>query len=87
MTLSTWDFWQFYGSLPQQMDAQMEAFHRVAAHRPDVVAVFTDPATHPLAPWARDLLRGYVATDRVSVGRRSLELYERCVGPACPGAP
>ena len=87
MTPSTWDFWQFHGSLPPQMNAQMAAFYREATHRPDLVAVFTDPATYPLAPWARDLLRSYVATDRVSVGRRSLELYERCGGPACPGAP
>ena len=87
MTPSTWDFRQFHGSLPPQMNAQMATFYREATHRPDLVAVFTDPATYPLAPWARDLLRGYVATDRVSVGRRSLELYERCGGPACPGAP
>jgi hypothetical protein len=87
MTLSTWDFWQFYGSLPPQTNAQMAAFYHVAAHRPDVVAVFTDPATYPLAPWARDLLMGYAAAGRISIGSWSLALYEPCEGPACRNAP
>jgi hypothetical protein len=87
MTPSTWDFWQFYGSLSPQMNAEMAAFYRVAAHRPDVVAVFTDPATYPLAPWARDLLTVYTGADRVAVGRWSLALYRPCSEPGCPGAP
>ena len=43
MTLSTWDFWQFYGSLPPWVNTLTEAFYRVSVHRPDVVAVFNDP--------------------------------------------
>jgi len=83
MTLSTWDFWQFYGSLSSWVNAFTEAFHRASAHRPDVVAVFNDPQTYPLAPWARDLLADYVAVDRVSVGSRSLAIYKHCNTPAC----
>ena len=84
MTLSTWDFWQFYGSLPPWVNALTEAFYRVSVHRPDVVAVFNDPQTYPLAPWARDLLANYVAVDRVSVGSRTLSIYKLCNTPACP---
>jgi hypothetical protein len=83
MAPSTWDFWQFHGSLPPQMNARMAAFYRVPGHRPDVVAVFTDPATHPLAPWARDLLGRYSVAAHVSVGTRSLSLFEPCRPPAC----
>jgi hypothetical protein len=82
-TLSTWDFWQFYGSLPPRVNALTEAFYRVSVHRPDAVAVFNDPQTYPLAPWARDLLADYVAVDRVSVGPRSLSIYKLCNTPAC----
>ena len=84
MTLSTWDFWQFYGSLPPWVNALTEAFYRVSVHRPDVVAVFNDPETYPLAPWARNLLADYVAVDRVSVGSRSLSIYKLCNTVACP---
>ena len=84
MTLSTWDFWQFYGSLPPWVNALTEAFYRVSVHRPDVVAVFSDPETYPLAPWARNLLADYVAVDRVSVGSRSLSIYKLCNTVACP---
>jgi hypothetical protein len=84
MTLSTWDFWQFYGSLPPWVNAATDAFHRVSTHRPDVVAVFNDPQTYPLAPWARDLLADYVAVDRVSLGSRSLSIYKLCNTAACP---
>ena len=84
MTLSTWDFWQFYGSLPPWVNALTEAFYRVSVHRPDVVAVFDDPETYPLAPWARNLLADYVAVDRVSVGSRSLSIYKLCNTVACP---
>jgi hypothetical protein len=83
MAPSAWDYWQFYGSLPPRMNALMEAFYRVPAHRPDVVAVFTDPRTYPLAPWARDLLADYVATNHVAVGSWSLSVYEACKTPAC----
>jgi hypothetical protein len=61
----------------------MEAFYRVPAHRPDVVAVFTDPRTYPLAPWVRDLLTDYIAGDRVTVAPWSLAIYERCKTPGC----
>ncbi|HXA21976.1 MAG TPA: hypothetical protein VNW90_06725 [Acetobacteraceae bacterium] len=84
MAPSAWDYWQFYGSLPPRMNALMEAFYKLPAHRPDVVAVFTDPRTYPLAPWVRDLLTDYVAAARVSVGSWSLALYEHCKAPACP---
>jgi hypothetical protein len=77
MTLSNWDFWQFYGSLPPWVNALFEAFYRVPAHRPDVVAVFADPRTYPLAPWARDLLADYVVAERVSIGSWSLSVYVR----------
>ena len=83
MAPSAWDYWQFYGSLPPRMNSLMEAFYRAPAHRPDVVAVFTDPRTYPLAPWVRDLLTDYVAADRVSIGSWSLAVYERCKAPAC----
>jgi hypothetical protein len=82
IAMSTWDFWQFYGSLPPEMNALTEAFYRV--HRPDVVAVFSDPQTYPLAPWSRDLLADYAAVDRVSIGSRSLSIYKLCNTPACP---
>jgi hypothetical protein len=84
MTLSTWDFWQFYGSLPPWVNALTEKFYRVSEHRPDVVAVFNDPQTYPPAPWARDLLAEYVAVNRVSVGSRSLSIYKVCNTAACP---
>ncbi len=95
MAPSTFDYWQFYGGLPPQMEELMEAFYRIPAHQPDVVAVFIDPRTYPLAPWARDLLSGYIEADHVAVGAWSLSLYERCKAPACaapakvpnPGAP
>ena len=95
MAPSTFDYWQFYGGLPPQMEELMEAFYRIPAHQPDVVAVFIDPRTYPLAPWARDLLSGYIEADHVAVGSWSLSLYERCKAPACaarakvpnPGAP
>jgi hypothetical protein len=83
MAPSAWDYWQFYGSLPPRMNALMEAFYREPAHRPDVVAVFTDPRTYPLAPWVRDLLTDYIAADRVTVGSWSLAVYERCKAPGC----
>jgi hypothetical protein len=83
MALSAWDYWQFHGSLQPRMNALLEAFYRVPAHRPDVVAVFTDPRTYPLAPWARDLLTDYVVTKHVSVGSWSLAVHERCKAPAC----
>jgi hypothetical protein len=57
------------------MDALMAAFYRVPAHRPDVVAVFTDPQSYPPPAWARDLLAGYVVAEHVSVGSWSLSLY------------
>ncbi|HET7883138.1 MAG TPA: hypothetical protein VFL55_19795 [Acetobacteraceae bacterium] len=76
MTLSTWDFWQFYGSLPPKVNAWTETFYRNPAHRPDVVAVFSDPQTYPLAPWARSLLAEYAAVDLVSIGARSLSIYK-----------
>ncbi len=78
MALSAWDYWQFHGSLQPRMNALMEAFYRLPAHRPDVVAVFTDPRTYPLAPWARELLTDYVAAKQVSVGSWSLSLFEPC---------
>jgi hypothetical protein len=84
MTPSTWDLWQFYGSLSPWVSASIEAFYRVSAHRPDVVAVFNDPQTYPLAPWAHDLLADYVAVNQVSVGPRSLSIYKPCSTPACP---
>lgn len=84
MALSAWDYWQFHGSLQPRMNALMEAFYRLPAHRPDVVAVFIDPRTYPLAPWARDLLTDYVAAKQVSVGSWSLLLFEPCKIPACP---
>jgi hypothetical protein len=84
MAPSAWDYWQFYGSLPPRMNSLMAAFYRAPAHRPDVVAVFTDPRTYPLAPWVRDLLTDYVVADRVTVGPWSLAIYERCKAPACP---
>ena len=95
MAPSTFDYWQFYGGMPPQMEELMEAFYRIPAHQPDVVAVFIDPRTYPLAPWARDLLSGYIEADHVAVGSWSLSLYERCKAPACaarakvpnPGAP
>jgi hypothetical protein len=83
MAPSTWDFWQFHGSLPPQMAALMAAFYRIPAHRPDVIAVFTDQRTYPLAPWARDLLAGYTEVSHVSVGSWSLTVYEPCKAPAC----
>jgi len=84
MAPSAWDYWQFHGSLQPRMNALMEAFYRVPAHRPDVVAVFTDPRTYPLAPWAREMLTDFVVTKQVSVGSWSLAVYERCRTPACP---
>jgi hypothetical protein len=75
ITLASWDFSQFYGALPPGMDALMAAFYRVPAHRPDVVAVFTDPQSYPPPAWARDLLAGYVVAEHVSVGSWSLSLY------------
>jgi hypothetical protein len=84
MTLSTWDFWQFYGSLSSWVNAFTEAFYRASGHRPDVVAVFNDSQTYPLAPWVRHLLADYVAVDRVSVGSRSLLIYKLCNTPDCP---
>ena len=83
MAPSTFDYWQFYGALPPRMEELMEAFYRIPAHQPDVVAVFIDPRTYPLAPWARDLLGGYIEADHVAVGSRSLSVYERCKAPAC----
>jgi hypothetical protein len=77
MTLSTWDFWQFYGSLPPQISALTEAFHRVPAHRPDAIAVYTVAGAFPLAPWASDLLTHYTAAGRVAIGPWSLEVYGR----------
>ena len=68
MAPSTFDYWQFYGGLPPQMEELMEAFYRIPAHQPDVVAVFIDPRTYPLAPWARDLLSGDIEADDVAVG-------------------
>jgi hypothetical protein len=84
MAPSTWDYWQFHGSLPPRINALMAAFYRVPAHRPGVVAVFADPRTYKLAPWARDLLAGYVAAGQVSVGPWSLSLYEPYNAPAYP---
>ena len=84
MAPSAFDYWQFYGSLPPRMEALMAAFYRVPAHRPDLVAVFADARTYPLAPWARDLLAGYAADTRVTVGSWSLSLYRRCDPAGCP---
>ena len=86
MAPSTFDYWQFYGSLPPRMEALMEAFYRVPAHRPDVVAVFTDARTYKLAPWAHDLLGDYAEAKHVAVGSWSLSVYERCKEPACRAA-
>jgi hypothetical protein len=84
MAPSAFDYWQFYGSLSARMEAMMAAFYRDPARRPDVVAVFIDARTYPLAPWAQDLLKDYIPADRVSVGSWSLALYLRCKPPGCP---
>jgi hypothetical protein len=87
MTLSSWDFWQFYGSLPPSIEALTEAFHRDPAHRPDVIAVYREAGSYPLAPWARDLLAHYRAAGHVAVGPRSLELYVMGDEKCCVGRP
>jgi hypothetical protein len=74
--LSTWDFSQFYGSVPPQVDAWVRAFYHAPEHAPDVIVVIADPWTRPTPPWAEQLLAQYVETYRIKIESQSVILYE-----------
>ena len=74
MTLSTWDFAQQNGPIPA-VEKLSETFYALAAHRPDVLAVVSDPWTKPLSLTGRTLASEYTLKEKQELGAWSVELY------------
>ncbi len=85
--LATWDFYQFYGTVPPRVDAWMQSFYGVDANKPDIIAIVTDARTRPPPAWVADLLMRYVHVQSLVSARWSLAIYQRCAGQACPKSP
>ena len=69
---STWDFGQQNGAIPA-IEKLNGAFY--TAHRPDVVAVVSDPWTKPPSGAGQKLLSNYVLIKRQDFGTWSVDLY------------
>ena len=74
MTLSTWDFGQQNGTFPaiEKLNAD---FYAQTAHRPDILAVVSDPWTKPLSAFSQKLVSEYRPKERQDFGAWSIELY------------
>lgn len=74
MTLSTWDFAQQNGTFPtiERLNAD---FYVQVAHRPDVLAVVSDPWTKPLSAFSQKLVSEYMPQERQDFGAWSIELH------------
>lgn len=74
MTLSTWDFAQQNGTFPaiERLNAD---FYAQPAHRPDIVAVVSDPWTKPLSAFSQKLVAEHMPQERQDFGAWSIEIY------------